>query len=119
MPSAFSIPFWAIGLLFSLFYGWKACDAFGVPTTDKPWAWRLHQFWFNFLGSLLGWAAAWFLARRTWHCLAVACPAQIDWSDATLIAVAFVGVTGHLPYAIAGVLQGIKDLALKVAGLAK
>ena len=32
---------------------------------------------------------------------------------------AFVGVTGHLPYAMAGVLQGIKELALKVAGLGK
>jgi hypothetical protein len=36
-----------------------------------------------------------------------------------LIAIAFVGITGHLPYAVAGVLGGVKELALKVAGLAK
>src|SRR5439155_7792266 len=116
-PNSFNIPFWILGLLSSLFYGWKACDAFGVDATGKPWAWRLHQFWFNFVGSLLGWAAAWFLARKAWHCLAVACPAHLDWSDAALIVGAFVGVTGHLPYATAGILSGVRELASKLAGL--
>jgi hypothetical protein len=119
LPEWVSYTFLTVGLLASLFYGWKACDVFDVSAKAKGWAWRVHQFWFNLAGSLLGWAAAWFVARKTWQCLAVTCPAQLDWSDAALIAVAFVGVTGHLPYATAGVLQGIKELALKVAGLGK
>lgn len=119
LPEWISYIFLAVGLLASLLYGWKACDAFDVSAKDKPWAWRVHQFWFNFAGSLFGWAAAWFVARKGWQCLAVSCPAQLDWSDAGLIAIAFVGITGHLPYATAGVLQAIKELALKVAGLAK
>ena len=119
LPEWISYAFIAVGLLASLFYGWKAFYVFGVSAKGKPWAWRVHQFWFNFAGSLLGWVAAWFVARKTWHCLMVSCPAQLDWADAGLIATAFVGITWHLPYATAGILQGINELALKVAGLAK
>lgn len=97
LPHWFSIPFWVLGFLASVFYGWKACDAFSVDAKGKPWAWWAHQFWFNFAGSLVGWAAAWFVARKTWSCLVSACPAQLDWSDAMLVAVAFVGTCPMQP----------------------
>jgi hypothetical protein len=118
-PVWLNYTFLAVGLLFSFFYGLKACDAFGVDAKGKPWAWHVHQFWFNAAGSAVGWSAAWFVARRVWHHMAATPPAELSWSDAGFIAVAFVGITGHLPFATAGVLEGIKALALKVAGLGK
>jgi len=119
LPDWLNYSFLAVGLLFSLFYGVKACDAFSVDPKGKPWAWHVHQFWFNSAGSAVGWGAAWFVARRVWHCMATTSPTQLGWSDAALAGVAFVGITGHLPYATAGVLEGIRALALKVAGLGK
>jgi len=97
----------------------KACDVFAVQSDNRPWAWWVHQFWFNFVGSLFGWAALWFLARKVWLCISTSCPAQLDLSDGLAIFMAFVGITGHLPYAVAGVLQGIRELAGKVSGLGK
>ena len=119
LPNWFSNTLIFFGLLASLFYGWKACDAFEVDAKGKTWGWRVHQFWFNFAGSLLGWIGAWFLARKGWQCVTLASPADLNWSDAGLIVATFVGVTGHLPYAVAGVLQGIKELAQKLTGLVK
>ncbi len=102
------------GLLFSVFYGLKACDAFGVNSKEKPWAWHIHQFWFNFLGCGIGWCVAWLLTLRLWGNVLDFHP----WSDLGLILVAFIGITGHLPYAISGILSGLKLLALKITGMA-
>ncbi len=38
LPDWLNYSFLAAGLLFSLFYGVKACDAFGVDPKGKPWA---------------------------------------------------------------------------------
>jgi hypothetical protein len=108
--------FGLIGLGASVFYAWYAYDIFLVSTAGKPQAWDIHQRWFNFVGSALGWMGLWFVARKVYHCLAVACPGHLDWSDAALIAVAFVGITGHLPYALSGLLEGLRVLALKLTG---
>jgi hypothetical protein len=86
----------------------------GVKTPGKEhWAWWLHQRWFNFAGSFVGRGATWFVARKLWHCVATNCQADLRWSDAALIAVASVGITGHLPYATAGFLLGIMELGKK------
>jgi hypothetical protein len=118
VPLWFTIPFAAIGLVVSIFYAVNAYTIFGAKKpTNTPG--QIHQFWFNFLGSILGWVAFWFLIRKIWHCLSVDCPGEFGASTVMLAAVAFVGVTGHLPYATAGVLEGLKVLALKLAGLAE
>lgn len=116
-PRWVTLIFGLIGLGASVFYAWKAYDIFMVDPTDRPWAWVAHQWWFNFVGSALGWMALWFVARKGYHCVAVACPGHLDWSEVALIAVAFVGITGHLPYALAGLLKGLRILALKLAGV--
>lgn len=101
-PDWFTYTLLVVGLVFSVFCGLESYDVFGGDAKDKPWAWRLHQFWFNFAGSAAGWGAAWFVARKGWQCLAATSPAQLGWSDVALTAVTFVGITGHLPYATAG-----------------
>jgi hypothetical protein len=109
-PLAVRLVFWIVAVIASSFYGWKCFDALEVKVNlkEKPWAWRFHQRWFNFFGSLVGWAALWLVFRKV--CLY---PSPIRWFDVALIAGAFVGVTGHLPFATAGLLNAIKDLALK------
>lgn len=44
----------------SLFYGLRAVRIFGYPEKDQKLpefnkSWHIHQFWFNFIGSLAGW----------------------------------------------------------------
>jgi hypothetical protein len=55
-----------VGLAASSFYAWKAVEIF--TDTNDPYiqkknnlrSWRLHQRWLNFVGSLAGWAAAYY-----------------------------------------------------------
>ncbi len=48
-----------VGFLLSVYLGWKAREIFSeIPKEDwikRPKSWRLHQFWFNFIGSFVGW----------------------------------------------------------------
>ena len=115
----FIILFTVVGVGFSLFFGFKATEIFSVPTEGRTAAWKFYQYWFNFLGSFVGWIALGFLARKVYFCLQSLCPAQVDLMDLLVIFVAFVGVTGHLPYTVMGLIQGINDLAKKIAGLGK
>ncbi len=119
LPTWFNYTFIFISLISSLVYGLKAFDIFGPRLTEEnKWtAWHLHQIWFNFTGSLLGWIALWFVIRKTWNCIELSCPAQLDWSDATIIAIAFVGITGYLPFTLFSLLQSIKELASRALGL--
>ena len=117
MPLYFNVSFWAVALLASLFHGWKVFDIFTINAAGKPWSWKLHQRWFNFAGSFVGWAASWLVLRRLWHCLATSYCPQSRWSDAALCMIAFVGITGFLPFATVGALESIKELAKKVPGV--
>ena len=119
LPNWLAWSFLGAGVVLSSFYGLKACDVFSVDRTGQPWAWRVHQFWFNFAGSAVGWGAAWCLAPRVWPSLTATSPIQLGWSDAAIATVAFVGITGHLPYATFGLIQGLVRLASKVSGVSK
>jgi len=46
------------GILFSSFFGFKACEIFSVQK-PKELSQRLYLFWFNFFGSAVGWFALW------------------------------------------------------------
>jgi hypothetical protein len=118
LPSWFNAIFAAVALLASAFYGLKAFDAFEVSAREKPWAWCVHQVWFNFLGAAIGWVALWFVVHDVWRAAALG-QARVTLSGALLGVLAFVGATGHLPLALSGVLQGVKELALKALGLLK
>jgi hypothetical protein len=113
------LPFWAVALLFIAFYGWKARDIFQVERDHESWAYLAHQSWFNFAGSLCGWAAFWLEAVRiSWYASSGA-KLEFGLSDAALGILAFIGMTGLLPTTIVGLIQGIRDLAGKVAGVGK
>jgi hypothetical protein len=110
MPCWFATGFWLFGAASCFFYGLKAHDALEAGAPSDKWARRVHQFWFNFVGSVFGWGAAWFIAQK----VALGTFPSHAWSDAALVALAFVGITGHLPYAVFGVLTGLNDIAKKL-----
>ena len=111
-PLAFTV----IGLAFSFFYGWKAFDIFRIEGKDMPPALKFHQFWLNFLGSIVGWLMLWVALRRLGF--VIASPDHpLKVSDFILLLVAFIGVTGYLPFAILTSVQAIKELISKIPGL--
>lgn len=105
----------AIGM--SVFYGLHACEIFSVPTTDRKSSWRFHQFWLNFLGSGVGWVAAWAVLRAAVECALADCALSVSPSAISLFFLAFVGITGYLPATIVGAIGGISELVSKLLAL--
>jgi hypothetical protein len=105
----------AIGM--SVFYGLRACEIFSVSTTDRKWSWRFHQFWLNFLGSGVGWVAAWAVLRASVECASADCALSVSPSAVSLFFLAFLGVTGYLPATIVGAVGGINELISKLLSL--
>lgn len=101
-----------LALIGSLAYGLDAFVAFGVPRSPKPpnyGAW-LHQVWFNVAGAGVGWLAGWVVLVRWLSCERSVCPNEPRFSTIFLLGVAFMGVTGHLPFTIARGLHGLSVL---------
>ncbi|PYL43318.1 MAG: hypothetical protein DMF42_04415 [Verrucomicrobia bacterium] len=107
-----------VAIAFSVFYGLKAVDIFGVDHANKPAAWKFHQFWLNFAGSLAGWLMLWVAVRRVCSVVGSAEHA-LKMSDFILFLVAFVGITGFLPLSVVSFIQGIRDIAVRVWGAAR
>jgi hypothetical protein len=112
------VVFACVGLVFSLFYGFKASDIFDVDHAGRPWAWKFQQFWINFVGSTAGWVILWIVVQRL--SLVVHSPGQgLNLSDFVLLLIAFIGVTGCLPLSVVSFIQGIRDIAGKLMGAAR
>ena len=72
MSAATSIPcwfisiFWTVAFLASIFHGVYCFEVHEIKDKAKYHTAALIQQWcFNFLGSLVGWIALWFLIRRS------------------------------------------------------
>ena len=119
--TCFIIGFCAVGVLLSVFHGAMAPHIFvsADDRKDKSWAWHVHQFWLNFCGSVAGWAALWFVLEKLSALVSSPSSAAPQWSDAALFFLAFLGVTGYLPFAIVTSVQAIKELISKIPGLGK
>ncbi|MGA7514619.1 MAG: hypothetical protein WBW46_17120 [Candidatus Sulfotelmatobacter sp.] len=125
MSAATSIPcwfisiFWTVAFLASIFHGVYCFEVHEIKDKAKYHTAALIQQWcFNFLGSLVGWIALWFLIRRSGglssflsYSLAAA-----GWSDFALGLVAFVGVSGYLPFATIANIRNVRELADKLTG---
>jgi hypothetical protein len=95
--------FWALAVAASLLYAFGAFAAFFVSTTGTSLIWRWHQRWFNFVGSLAGWFAFWTLLAGTTGLLGTVLAG----------AVAFTGITGHLPMVFMVVVLAVSRAAPK------
>ena len=115
-PVWFDLGFAVVALAMSVLYAANAFDIFGVETDKQAPAWKSHQYWFNFAGSIFGWAALWVLVPNGW----IAVSTEHSWSvtgwDLVLVGIAFVGITGHLPFAVMGVLNRLQELAIRALG---
>jgi hypothetical protein len=110
--SVWTALFWIVAIFASAFYGWKAVDIFVPPAQRDPsWAWRLHQRWLNFLGAFVGWMALWLLSKKFAPCMVDQCINDVGWLHVVGALVAFVGVTGHLPYFVVSLVGGVAGLA--------
>jgi hypothetical protein len=88
---------------------WKA----GRWRKSKALPWLVYQGWYNFVGSLAGWCALWALAPANWF----AGRLNVTWGSAALAAVAFAGITGHLPAVLQQALVSVA-LVLRPVGKA-
>ena len=96
------IVFSLVGICFSLFYSFKAVDIF-VDTNNAfikgkqalP-CWRFHQRWLNFIGSVSGWAAAFYLL----FCRLLKGSFAFNVEDTVALLIAIVGITGLMPYTL-------------------
>ena len=119
MSALFSLPalFAAVAIGMSVFYGLRACEIFSVSLSDRKPSWRFHQFWLNFLGSGVGWVAAWAVLRATVECASADCALSVSPSAVSLFFLAFIGITGYLPATIVGAIGGVSELVSKLLAL--
>ena len=125
VTTVLNIEFWVVALVASILYGRNAIAIFTGVTAEEAKArpaWRRHQQWLNFAGSMFGWGSLWLLLRRFCPCLADQCAAEpftLDLSVGALAFVAFIGITGYLPFAAVGLLSGTSTLSSKAGDLIK
>ncbi len=108
--------FLIVALLFSLFYGFF-CKQIWFPEnkniTKSRW---LHEVWFNFVGSLIGWICIYAIYKSlsifTWQTLV----SNILWQHIILFLVGVLGIIGLLPYVLWGISRAVDQLISKILG---
>jgi hypothetical protein len=130
IPCWFEILFWSAAFLGSGFYGWCAVEIFlplevTLQTADlrkhkEKCSWRVHQRWLNFAGSMVGWWCLWVVGVKVWPFWPfVIASESLTWGDAGLAFVAFLGVTGFIPYAATTLIVTAYGTVAKLAGIGK
>lgn len=116
--------YWFIAVCLSAWIGWYALTIFQVKSPNTPHLWQ--QRLLNFVGSLIGWVVLWALGIRFWDSLVTPngySTATVGWWDVLGGFVAFIGVTGYLPYTVIGLIHAVfeqgRTLALIVGRFLK
>ena len=109
--------YWMVAFFASALYGYYALDIFKSHSApdQQHVAWKWHQRWSYFLGSLIGWLAVWLLMRKFSGCVFGECAGDVGVLDVVGALVAFVGVTGYLKDTVVSLVSGIGGLAGKLA----
>jgi hypothetical protein len=99
--------YWLVAVCVSALLGWNALAIFKVEKTSEPMLWQ--QRFTNFVGALIGWLVLWPLAVRYLGCVSSkGCPELlVGWWDVLGCFVAFIGITGYLPYTVIGAINAI------------
>lgn len=112
--------YFSVAFGFSAFYSANAIKILTDADEGSIKGARLfHQRWLNFLGSATGWLCLWFVAVKIWHHILNGTDPAIGWPYAALALVAFVGVTGYLPFTVVKLINSIAALVEKIAGVFK
>jgi hypothetical protein len=122
IPCWVRIAYGLVALTASGLYGWYAVEIFlGVPRPGelvhrKFLSWKIHQGWFNFCGSIVGWICLWNLGLKFVPLAVTDTYPSLTWADIGLAFVAFVGVTGYLPFAVVTIMQTGLSVVSKITG---
>ena len=73
--------------------------------------WSIYQFIFNFVGSLAGWGCLYLLTARIQVAAGSYTQLTLSWSDCGLFFFSVLGLTGHLPQALYGLVVSLGNLA--------
>ena len=97
----------------SLVYAFKGFSIHGVkaPPENAP---RMHQYWFNGVGAVVGWLSGWVVLRRWLSCDGFVCVGEPNGWTILLAVIAFVGVTGYLPTTLIHAIAALRALLDKV-----
>lgn len=117
----FVINYWLIlALIMSLFWGISRAylDYYSRRLWPEPGGrikillnWSTYQFIFNFTGSFLGWCCLYILIMRAQRNISM----NFDLTDLVLFIISFLGLTGHLPQSLYGLVESLGRLADVVA----
>ncbi len=77
------------------------------PQDKEMGARRWWQKWFNFTGAAVGWVAGWVVLVRWFGCEGFVCQGEPTGWTILLAAIAFAGIAGFMPQALAGSLNAI------------
>jgi hypothetical protein len=121
IPFWFVASFWGLALVVSILLGVYCREVHEIKSTELSGTRLVQQIWFNSIGALFGWAALWCLVRRAWHAawLCSSSTGTATLSDFALGFVAFIGVSGYLPYATMGAVNYVLKRALELVTGAK
>ena len=122
IPVWFEVAFWSLAVIVSGFLG-RFC--FEIHTLDRSafkWPAKVQQVWLNSVGAFVGWIALWFLVRQWWGVwrlsFAPAVSVQMTVSDFGLALIAFIGISGYLPFTVVGAIQTFVALVHRVVARA-
>ena len=119
----FKFIFWIIAFLASFFYSYWAFKIHLVKKEDvdnlrkeKNYAWFIHQFWFNFIGSITGWIILWLTIPNIFLGFCDQNTVSLEFKEIVLLFIALIGITGHLPMALYGIVNSFKKIIEKLLG---
>ena len=95
--------------IMSLFWGVRAIVLF---ESKRNFWWKSYAFIFNFVGSFFGWGCFYVLLIRIQNSM----PTFKDFSggDIVLFVLSLLGLTGHLPQAIYGLVEDLAEIVKKI-----
>lgn len=118
IPVWFEIVFLLVAVIASGFFGFYCFEIHNLGRSTFEWQEKIQQVWFNFIGAFAGWIALWILIRQWWGAWRLpttpAVPVQMTLSDFGLALIAFVGMSGYLPFTVMGVIRTLVALVQKV-----
>jgi len=94
LPISLEKIFWVLAVAWSIFYGYLAFEIH--PESNKHIGniiYKYTQYFVNGLGAFLGWIALYFLLKLNWDDAS-----KFGLQHLILSYVAFVGITGNLPF---------------------
>ncbi len=108
--------FWFFAISFSLFYGFRAFEIHTHASKEQAkhdeekmkLEVKLHQYWFNFVGSIIGWFALFYFLKNRYPNLATD---KLNGGDFWLLLITYIGITGHMPVTlVTNILQAIEQV---------